>query len=42
MQNYELMFNRDRMKDYAENLRYWVVDSKSEADYKAVKAKTNR
>ena len=44
MQNYEIMLRPDRMKDYPEELRKWVVDSKPEADnlYKAVKEKTNR
>jgi hypothetical protein len=44
MQNYEIMLRPDRMKDYPEDLRKWVVDSKSEADnlYKAIKEKTNR
>ena len=36
------MLKPDRMKDYPEDLRKWVVDSKPEADklYKAVKEKT--
>jgi hypothetical protein len=44
MQNYEIMLRPDRMKDYPEELRKWIVDSKLEADnlYKAVKEKTNR
>jgi len=44
MQNYEIMLRPDRMKDYPEELRKWIVDSKPEADnlYKAVKEKTNR
>ena len=44
MQNYEIMLRPDRMKDYPEDLRKWVVDSKAEADnlYKAIKEKTNR
>jgi hypothetical protein len=41
MQNYEIMLRPDRMKDYPEDLRKWVVDSKPDADklYKAVKEK---
>ncbi len=41
MQNYEVMLRPDRMKDYPEDLRKWVVDSKPEADalYKQVKEK---
>ena len=44
VQNYEIMLRPDRMKDYPEELRKWVADSKPEADnlYKAVKEKTNR
>ena len=44
MQNYEIMLKPDRMKDYPEDLRKWVVDSKPDADklYKAVKEKTGR
>jgi len=43
MQNYEFMLRPDRMKDYPEELRKWVVDSKPGADtlYKAVKEKTH-
>jgi len=42
MQNYAIMLAPDRMKDYPEDLRKYVVDSKPEADklYKAVKEKT--
>ena len=42
-QNYEIMLRPDRMKDYPDDLRKWVVDSKAEADalYKQVKEKTN-
>jgi hypothetical protein len=42
MQNYDIMLKPDRMKDYPEDLRKWVVDNKPEADklYKQVKAKT--
>ena len=42
-QNYEIMLKPDRMKDYPEDLRKWVIDSKAEADalYKQVKEKTN-
>src|SRR5882757_3886482 len=42
-QNYEIMLRPDRMKDYPEDLRKWVQDSKGEADtlYKEVKEKTN-
>src|SRR5882724_7927381 len=32
MQNYDIMLKPDRMKDYPEDLRKWVVDSKPEAD----------
>jgi hypothetical protein len=41
MQNYQFMLKPDRMKNYPEDLRKWVVDSKPEADqlYKAVKEK---
>jgi hypothetical protein len=44
MQNYEIMLRPDRMKDYPEDLRKWVVDSKPEADKlsQAIKEKTNR
>jgi hypothetical protein len=44
MQNYEIMLKPDRMKDYPEDLRKWVVDSKPDAEklYKAVKEKTGR
>ena len=43
MQNYEIMLKPDRMKDYPEDLRKWVVDSKPDAAklYKAVKEKTD-
>jgi hypothetical protein len=42
LQNYDIMLKPDRMKDYPEDLRKWVIDSKPEADrlYKAVKEKT--
>jgi hypothetical protein len=38
------MLKPDRMKDYPEDLRKWVVDSKPDAEklYKAVKEKTGR
>jgi hypothetical protein len=41
-QNYGIMLAPDRMKDYPEDLRKWVTDSKPEADklYATVKAKT--
>jgi hypothetical protein len=44
MQNYPIMVAPDRMKNYPEDLRKYVVDSKPDADklYKAVKEKTNR
>jgi len=44
MQNYQIMLRPDRMKDYPEDLRKYVVDSKPDADslYKAAKAKTSR
>ena len=32
MQNYNIMLKPDRMKDYPEDLRKWVTDSKPEAD----------
>jgi hypothetical protein len=41
MQNYQFMLRPDRMKNYPEELRNYVIDSKPEADklYKAVKEK---
>ena len=41
-QNYEFMLRPDRMKDYPEDLRKWVIDSKPEADklYATAKSKT--
>jgi len=44
MQNYQIMMAPDRMKDYPEDLRKYVVDNKANADalYKAAKAKTGR
>jgi hypothetical protein len=41
-QNYTIMLAPDRMKNYPEDLRKWVVDSKPEADklIAEVKAKT--
>jgi hypothetical protein len=44
MQNYQIMLAPDRMKDYPEDLRKYVVDNKPAADalYKAAKAKTGR
>lgn len=44
MQNYDIMLRPDRMKNYPDELRKWVVDSKPDADklYKAVKEKTGR
>jgi len=43
MQNYAIMLRPDRMKDYPEDLRKYVVDSKPDADklYAAVKAKAH-
>jgi hypothetical protein len=32
MQNYEIMTQPDRMKNYPEDLRKWVLDNKAEAD----------
>jgi hypothetical protein len=44
MQNYAIMLKPDRMKDYPEELRSYVVNSKPDADkfYVAVKAKNGR
>jgi hypothetical protein len=44
MQNFQFMLRPDRMKDYPEELRKYVEDSKPDADnlYKAAKAKTSR
>ncbi len=41
-QNYQFMLKPDRMKDYPEDLRKWVVENKPEADklYAEAKAKT--
>ena len=41
MQNYPIMLAPDRMKDYPEDLRKYVIDSKPDADklYKAIKEK---
>jgi len=41
MQNYDIMLKPDRMKDYPEDLRKWVEETKPDADkfYKEVKAK---
>jgi len=43
MQNYDIMLKPDRMKDYPEDLRKWVVDNKPEADkmMALAKSKTN-
>ena len=43
-QNYEIMLRPDRMKNYPDDLRKWVLDSKAEADKldQAIKEKTNR
>ena len=43
MQNYDIMLKPDRMKDYPEELRSWVVTSKPEADkmWALAKAKTH-
>ncbi len=44
MQNYDIMLRPDRMKDYPDDLRQWVISSKDEADQmvKLAKSKTNR
>ena len=44
MQNYAIMLQPDRMKDYPEDLRKYVVDSKPDAEklYKATKEKLGR
>ena len=44
MQNYNIMLAPDRMKDYPDDLRKWVVDSKPEADkmFALAKEKTKR
>ena len=44
MQNYDIMLKPDRMKDYPDDLRKWVVDNKAEADkmVATVKEKTSR
>jgi hypothetical protein len=44
MQNYAIMLAPDRMKDYPDDLRQWVIDSKPEADkmMALAKAKTHR
>jgi len=44
MQNYSIMLKPDRMKDYPEDLRQWVIDSKPEADkmMALAKEKTHR
>jgi len=41
MQNYEIMLKPDRMKNYPDDLRKWVEDTKPDADkfYKEIKAK---
>jgi hypothetical protein len=41
MQNYQILLKPDRLKDYPDHLRTWVMDSKAEADalYAKVKAK---
>jgi hypothetical protein len=41
MQNYQIMLAPDRMKNYPEDLRKYVIDSKPDADklYKAIKEK---
>jgi len=43
MQNYDIMLKPDRMKDYPEDLRKWVIDAKPEADrmYALTKEKTH-
>lgn len=43
-QNYEIMLKPDRMKDYPEDLKKWVVESKPDADklWKAIKEKTSK
>jgi hypothetical protein len=40
MQNYDIMLKPDRMKDYPDDLRKWVVDSKPEADQMMALAKS--
>jgi hypothetical protein len=42
MQNYAIMLKPDRMKDYPEDLRKWVMDSKAEADALHAKVKAKR
>jgi len=44
MQNYTIMLQPDRMKDYPDDLRKWVVDSKPEADkmFALAKEKTHQ
>jgi hypothetical protein len=41
MQNYQIMMAPDRMKNYPEDLRKYVVDNKPEADklYAAARAR---
>jgi hypothetical protein len=39
-QNYAIMLRPDRMKEYPEELRKWVVDSKPEADKLSAQAKS--
>ena len=38
-QNYEIMLKPDRMKEYPEDLRKWVEESKPEADKMMAEAK---
>ncbi|HEY4330821.1 MAG TPA: hypothetical protein VGN88_13855 [Phycisphaerae bacterium] len=40
MQNYDIMLKPDRMKDYPDDLRQWVIDSKPEADKMMALAKS--
>lgn len=44
MQNYDIMLKADRMKEYPEDLRKWVMDHKAEADeiYAGIKKHTSR
>jgi len=44
MQNYQFLLKPDRMKDYPEDLRAYVVDSRPDAEkmYRDAKAKMNR
>jgi hypothetical protein len=39
MQNYQFMLKPDRMKDYPEELRKWVIETKPAAEKLAAEAK---